>query len=160
MVLDSATVRRRTGATSSEIARISSESWSTSRVTAAPSRMTAMFASTTASPLRPNFLTICWRTFSRMSSREAPAATRSTCAATAPMNAIPIMRVSSSGVGACCFATAKASTMKKRIPFSLIVRRALRGSSRQTCSGVSEVCSMKVPPSASPLSGSVCEKTL
>src|SRR5665647_3057192 len=59
-----------------------------------PSRMTAMLPSTTASPLLPNFLTICARTLSRIASAEAPWETRSTCPATAPMNAMPIMRVS------------------------------------------------------------------
>ena len=76
-----------------------------------PSRITAMLPSTTAPPLLPNFLEIWAAIFSRITSLEAPADTRSTWPATAPMKAMPIMRVSSSGVGACFLATAKASTM-------------------------------------------------
>ena len=93
-----------------------------------PSRMTAMLPSTTASPLLPNFLVIWAPTLSRIASAVAPADTRSTWPATAPMNAMPIIRVSSSGVGACLLATLNASTTRKRMLRSRIVRRAYAGS--------------------------------
>ncbi len=43
------------------------------------------------------------------------------------MNAMPIIRVSSSGFGACFFATEKASMIMKRILRSRIVVRAYLG---------------------------------
>jgi len=76
------------------------------------------------------------------------------------MNAMPIIRVSRSGVGACRRATSKASIVKKRIALSRMVRRAYLGSSRQSCPGVRFVWRMKVPPSARPLSGLVWMKAL
>ena len=117
--------------------------------------MTDMLASTTASPLLPNFLAIWARTFSRMASSEAPEETRSTCPATAPMNAMPIMRVSSSGVGACFFATVKASTTRKLMFFSRMVRRAYDGRARQTSIASRSDWRMNVPPSIRPLRGLV-----
>ena len=70
-----------------------------------------MLLSTTVPPLLPNFLLICLRTFSSSTFSLAPLATRSTRPATAPMKAMPIIRVCSSGIGACRLATAKASMM-------------------------------------------------
>ena len=61
--------------------------------------MTSMLPSTTAAPLPPNFFEICWRILVSMASREASATIRSTCPQTAPIKAMPIIRVSSSGVG-------------------------------------------------------------
>ncbi len=114
-----------------------------------------MLPSTTLVPLLPNFLTIWACTLARISSWEAPCDTRSTWAATAPMNAIPIIRVSRSGVGACRLATSNASTTTNRMLRSRMARRAYRGSSRQTSSGLRSDCSMNVPPSTRPLSGLV-----
>ena len=68
-----------------------------------------MLPSTIAPPLAPNFLAICWRIFFSTASSGAPSVTRSKLPHTAPMKAMPIMRVSSSGVGACRLATANAS---------------------------------------------------
>ena len=60
---------------------------------------------------------------------------RSTWPHTAPMKAMPIMRVSSSGVGAWRLATAKASMTKNLIFLSRMVLRAWAGSSCHTSSG-------------------------
>ncbi len=62
--------------------------------------MTARLPSTTAPPLAPNFFEIWLRILASSASFDAPAVMRSTCPQTAPMNAMPIMRVCSSGVGA------------------------------------------------------------
>ena len=76
------------------------------------------------------------------------------------MKAMPIMRVSSSGVGAWRLATAKPSRMKNLIFFARSVRRACSGSSFHTSSGDRLDCSMNVPPSTSPRSGLVWPNTL
>ena len=89
-----------------------------------------MLPSTTGPPLAPNFLEICCRIFLSIASCEAPATMRSTCPHTAPMKAMPIMRVSSSGVGACRLATSKPSRTKNWIFLSRMVLRAEAGSSR------------------------------
>ncbi len=119
-----------------------------------------MFPATTASPLEPNFLVICFLIFSRIACSDAPCATCSTWPATAPMKAIPIMRVASSGVGALRLATAKASMIKKLIFFSRMVFLNTGGNSAHTFSGVLDDCKIKVPPSTSPLSGLVCTNDL
>ena len=76
------------------------------------------------------------------------------------MKAMPIMRVSSSGVGAWRLATAKPSRTKKLIFLSRMVLRARSGSSFHTSSGDSCDCRMKVPPSTRPRSGLVWLNTL
>ena len=118
-----------------------------------------MLASTTAAPLLPNLCWICSRTLA-MSAARSPPATRSTWAATAPMNAMPIMRVCRLGSGACRLATANASMTRKVMPRARMVRRAVVGRSRQACSGVPLDWRMNVPPSTRPLSGSVWLNTL
>ena len=73
---------------------------------------------------------------------------------------MPIMRVSSSGVGACFLATAKASTTKNRMRRSRMARARMR---RQFAPGLQRDwldCSTKLPPSASPRSGLVWLNTL
>ena len=109
-----------------------------------------MLPSTTGPPLAPNFLAICWRILFSTASSGAPSVTRSKLPQTAPMNAMPIMRVSSSGVGACFLATANASIVKTLIFLSRIVLRACSGSSLHTATGSRFDCRMNVPPSSEP----------
>ena len=75
------------------------------------------------------------------------------------MKAMPIIRVSSSALGACERAIAKASSTRKRMPRSRMARRAKAGRSRHTSLGSLDDCMIRVPPLTRPFSGLVCENT-